>query len=177
MKLPRPIPKRVFQAMALTSLVPAVGLVAEVVVRDLPPYRWIADLTGSVVLGALLTLLLGVILWAVAIMPVRLLSKMPTLQEELDANEAKGLGELFSHQQAKLEKARDGRNPESRATYHGLMASGGAVVVLVSVVATLAAWFELGVLPVMLAAVAVVSVPLTLYHGVRFVIAKVRGAS
>ena len=117
--MPRPIPKRVFQflAVGLFLLAWAYGLWA---CREHEgPYRWMRALTQDRFLRSLGTMLIV----TVAVMPVvwglRRLSRMPTTREELDAAGVKTLGELFAKRvSSKLKGIRPVTKANDPVRYH-----------------------------------------------------------
>ena len=158
MTLPRVIPKMVFQAIALLSLVPVLAVAVQLCLEDLPPYAWLTGLGGP--LAWLLTVVLAVLAWVVLILPVRLLSTMPTLGEELDEAGAANLGALYAQQQQRLQADKRRNN----ARWHVMMAlAGGLLAGIMGLIAVLF-WFTEGTLLVALAIGAVVSGVLATWH-------------
>lgn len=79
MRLPRPI----FQALAMATLALALGLAAQSVMEEWAPYTTIASTVGNRGLAALLTVLGALVAAAVAVLPMRALSEMPSLRGEV----------------------------------------------------------------------------------------------
>ncbi len=91
MKFPRLIPKKIFQASALLLLAACIFLTLYwtftesgfyVVLRDLLGMRWLAAF------GTFLALFVG---WVAVIIPIRKLSLMPTMKEEIGVSLKDGL--------------------------------------------------------------------------------------
>ena len=158
MALPRFIPKVVFQLIAVVSLLGVLTASVQLCLAELPPYLWLTGL-GEAVAGVS-TLALGVLLWGVLVLPVRLMSHMPTLAEELAEAGAADLGELYAQQQRQLRKDEQRDN----ARWHGMMALAGGLVAGVMGLVVANFWFFEGVVLGGMAIVAVVIGALGVWH-------------
>jgi len=152
MRLPRFIPKGVFQAIALILLLACFGLTIYWSTTDSGLFRalhrtlpWRQDLlTGSV---AFLILFL---IWLVVILPLRKLSWMPTLKEEVGqevdsvASLVSGLARLYETQQSKNEVLYRARNWTPAMRRRARMLGAGYVVVGAGLAFAAALSFTLG---------------------------------
>lgn len=98
-KMPRFIPKLVFQIIALTLL--AVGLVLMLywIVTDSGLYRQIDGMINgrSQAIPMLVTFFAVFIGWIIVVVPIRLFSHMPTMKEELGADFGDGLPSVMTN--------------------------------------------------------------------------------
>ena len=102
----------------------------------------------------------GVLVWVVLILPVRLLSTMPTIGEELEEAGAANLGDLYAQQQRQLQADKSRNN----ARWHVMMAlAGGLLTGLMGLIAALF-WLTEGTLLVAMVIGAVVSGGLATWH-------------
>jgi hypothetical protein len=169
----RPIPKRVFQSIAIATL----PLPAYVTYRCAPGVLGAAgDPSGPLkVLVVVLVLLVAVVAWALALLPVRRMSTMPTLQEEMALRGATSFGELFDHARVEHAQLRDAGadRPDRRRRYHTRMAIGSLVVTLATGIGTYAMLTDGGdTLFLAFPVVAISSAVLALYHAVRALTAR-----
>ncbi|MCP4423909.1 MAG: hypothetical protein GY803_05400 [Chloroflexi bacterium] len=113
MQLPRFIPKRVFQIIALTLLATILFLTIQWITTDSGWYAILRRDMGikSKALAMALTFLALFVVWVIVVTPLRMLSYMPTLKEELGAGLGDGLpavGEgikrLYAEQEAQNEE-------------------------------------------------------------------------
>jgi len=162
MNLPRVIPKWLFQLLALLLLLVCVALTIYWTVGEEGLYglleqildaRW-RGLSGKL-MGGFFTFLVLFVGWLVAVLPLRKLSHMPTLEEELGqevesvSDLVSGLSQLYEREQAKNEELYRAREPLSPRLRRRARRIGVAYVVvgLALLVATglgLAVSLELG---------------------------------
>jgi hypothetical protein len=158
----------VFQVIALVTLaVPAAGTwyVAPRLLRALgSPSALVA------LLVVLLTLLVLVVGWAVALLPLRRRSAMPTFAEELAAKGAASFPELVKKSQRELHQLAGSADPAQRRRYHLRMAAGGLVVGVAFGVGTMAMVLAEGPVFVFVPVAAVAGIGLATYHAGRAVL-------
>ena len=158
MHLPRFIPKQVFQTIALLTLLVCLVASIQLCIEDLPPYAW---LTGLGELFAwVLTVALAVLVWGGFVLPLRLLSTMPTYAEELAEAGAANMGELYAQQQRQLQS--DRRRDNGR--WHAMMCLAGGLVAGVLGLVVAIFWFFEGLLLGAMGIGAVASGVLSLWH-------------
>lgn len=117
------------------------------------------------VLAVVLALLVFVLLWAAALLPLRRRSRMPTLTEELSRAGVSTVEELYALRRADLDASRDAADPARRRSYHLRMLAGAAILALLAGGATALLWAS-GLELVEPAVVTVASAGLTVWHGV-----------
>jgi hypothetical protein len=118
------IPQRVFQTLALISIPVCLLLAFGYAGAGGEPFVWIASTSAT--LSALCTLLSGLVLSLGVIVPLRLMSDMKPIREELaDVSLA-----AVAREKEKLEAMRTG-SPEERRRYHLRMAAASFCCLLV----------------------------------------------
>ena len=153
MSLSRFIPKRVFQVIAFLLLAGCLALTAYWIITDSGLFHIIARALDRSQRGLamLLTFLCLFPIWVVVVLPIRALSQMPTLQEELGQEVTglpslvSGMKRLYETEQAKNEEMyrASSYTPEMtrRARMLGwafvLVGLGAAVIVAVTLSITL----------------------------------------
>ncbi|MCB9422992.1 MAG: hypothetical protein H6667_24540 [Ardenticatenaceae bacterium] len=110
MKLPRFIPKRIFQTIALLLLALVLFLTIQWIMNDAGLYEIFRQETRSKSLAMALTFLTLFVVWFIVIVPLRMMSHMPTMKEELGADLSDGLPavgagikRVYAEQEAKNE--------------------------------------------------------------------------
>ncbi len=145
MQIPRFIPKRVFQIIALLLLALVLFLTIQWIVTDSGWYAIFHREMGikSKALAMALTFLALFVIWLVVVTPLRMLSHMPTTREELGVGLSDGLpafGEgvkrMYLKQQAKNEEIFMATEYTSEMTQH--VRKLGWVFLLVGILLTLA---------------------------------------
>lgn len=162
------ISKRVFQAIALATL-PLPFAATWAAWSHLPRFAEESALAGAVrlLLGAL-TLLVCVIVWAVALLPLRQRTELPPLTSGLSDLSAASLGAAY--EKARLDHQADAAStsPASRRRYHLRMAGAGAVIAVVTGAVSAAMLSEpSGRVLLWFPVASVVSAVLALYHLAR----------
>lgn len=179
MALPRFIPKHVFQVIALAVLIGALTIAVQLIVQRSATFRWLADVTGSRILGGVVLILLAAFDAALLIGLLRRLARVPTLREEMDALELHSVGDLVAHAKAHLAANLQSRRRIDvgeagvleRRTYYGMMVIGCVIVAIVTGLATISN-YELDadhvlVAPPVFAFAAIVALPYYLVHWLR----------
>ncbi len=174
MSLPKPIPKRWFQAYALVLL--AVAWIGALVLAtsDLPPVAMLVSLVGRP-LGAFLLWVAASLVWMALAIPVRLFtSGFDTLEQSLAKSGARSLPEAIALEQARLERARTGP-PSERRRADVLRAAAGIVLTFAFGMGLLV---NLSLFPdrffLIFPVGALVSALLALFHGARALDGKLR---
>jgi hypothetical protein len=163
---PRPIPKRVFQAVALATM-PAPFVATYFATPAALAFTGHPE--GAVmVLVAVTTLLVMTVAWALVLLPLRRFSQMPTLRDEMALSGASSVGEMFERARAEQASLQSATDPTLRRRYHFRMALGGGVLGLATGAVTYAMMIQPGgnffvALPV----IAATSLVLAAYHLVR----------
>ena len=122
MTLPRFIPRYVFQAIAVLSLMATVAVSVQLCLEGLPPWSWLSGL--GPLLASVLTVALSVLAWALCLLPLRRMSWMPTVQEELAAAGVETMDALYAQQRRQLEADRRRNN----VRWHWMMCIGGGLL-------------------------------------------------
>lgn len=112
------IPQRVFQTLALLAVIGCLFVTFAYAMSGGWPFPAIVAASGSNVLGALVTLLVALLVSLVFIVPLRLMSDMKPITDELSDVSL----EAITRERAKLEAMRRG-SPDERRTYHHRMAA------------------------------------------------------
>jgi hypothetical protein len=163
----RPVSRRAFQAVALLTL--ALPFAAAAAVEPHLPRLGVGTALALPlrVLLAALALLGFVLAWALALLPLRRRSRMPTLAEELARADVRSFAELYARARNDLASAESSPDPARRRRRHLSMAAagGGVTVLLAGVCALLWASNETVVVEAVVALV--VSAGLALYHAAR----------
>lgn len=168
--------KRTFQVIAVAGLVP-VGI-GTFVWAGPPVASWLAGLAPDGptsllrLLGYLLALLGLILLWALAILPLRRLSDMPALGDELRQIKSKGLATTIRDEQARLEASKNSADPKRRARYHAQF-TGIALLLTIIVVPINWALAKDGYLWKFWIILMVVLPILAIYHGIQAI--RLRG--
>lgn len=170
----RKLPKRIYQAIALTLLAPvavavvALGPVAGRGLREVAP----ALPTLATVLGHVLVLLGATVGWALVVLPLRVRSEMVPLREDWSTVQRRGgLAATVAAERTRLYADADADDPARRARYFGRMTLGGAIVSVAAIAVTWLMWKE-GAYPLGVLAIAAVTPGLTLYWAVRYLVAR-----
>ncbi|MEZ4323724.1 MAG: hypothetical protein R3B40_00835 [Polyangiales bacterium] len=165
--------KRLYQLIAVLTLpLPVVG--AYVLGRPFAAalsslWSNLAGLLG--LLGYVLALLLTVLLWAVALLPLRARAGFTPLSGELAQMRAVGLTQAVAEEQAKQAALAASQDPAERARYHGPMALVAVLFALAGAALTWALWEDGYVFALPLGA-ALISPVLAVYHGARWALAR-----
>ena len=162
------VPTRVFQVVAVLTL-PLPFVATWLALPFIPRLAEGSDVAlGLRALTAVLTLLVFVLAWAVALLPLRRRSALPPLTQGLAGASLASVGDAYT--QARRDLHADATAPDggSRRRYHRRMAAGGALVTAAAGAVTAAMltppsttvllWFPLAT---------VVGAALTLYHLAR----------
>jgi hypothetical protein len=154
---------KLFQRIAVFTL-PLAAVLAFFVGRFITPLlvALSPDLSGLLtLLGYTLGALAAVIVWAVALLPLRSRSDLTPLREDF-AN-IEGMVNSVRHEQQALEERRKSDDPKARASYYKSLTLAGIGVTGVATLLSVAIFSDgmLTVLPLCLAAV-------TIYYGVQY---------
>jgi hypothetical protein len=144
-----------------------------------PIAEWLATLDDGTtslltLLGYLLGLLVAVLLWGVALLPLRARAGFEPISEELARARREGFGNAVAREQAALKAREHSRDPRVRAGHHASMALVGALLSLGASGLSWALWQD-GYLFVLPLAASIVCPPLALYHLAQWI--RLRGSS
>lgn len=124
---PRPLDRATYQRIVLISLLAPLGALGWAAPRV---YRALGgELVGLP--GVLVTLLLLIVLWALAIFPLRARAGMRSLSEEVAMARSMDLKEEFARARAEQSAQAVSKNPEERRRYHVRMAAISTVLAIV----------------------------------------------
>jgi hypothetical protein len=141
MALPRILSRRGFQIVALVALLGAISLGVQLVASDAAVFRWMSAVVGGRGRAMVLLPLVLAIGWAIAILPVRAMSWMPTLREDLAAHGVTSLSDLEQLARARAASVAadaEATDPVIRRRHHRRAAAGAVLVVIVFGFATAA---------------------------------------
>lgn len=164
--------KKTYERIALSTLVlPALGAYA----LGRPFAGWLSSLedepsTLLSLLGYLLALLVCVLVWGAALLPLRRRAGFTPIAEELKQLRDGGLAEAYAKERAAIAEREKSHDPAVRAEQHFTFALVGAILSVGAVLLTWALWEDGWVMQLPLG-FALVCPPLTLYHllrGIRF---------
>lgn len=127
---PPTVPTRAFQLVALLTL-PLPFVATWYALPYLPRVAAGSEVAGLVrLLTGLLTLLVFVIVWGVALLPLRRRSALPPITQGLEGASLASVGEAYAR--ARRDLHADATAPEAapRRRYHRRMAAAGALVTL-----------------------------------------------
>jgi hypothetical protein len=125
---PRPIPRRLFQTLALASLVIVWGTAGQLAWSRSWPVSSLTAAFGTA-LGILVTWVLASVVWMILILPFRLYTDFPTLDQTLAARGARDFSHALDLERGRL--AADARGtPAQRRRYRLTMAGVGAVLAI-----------------------------------------------
>jgi hypothetical protein len=171
---PAPFARRIYQAIALTSLVAIYAAAVELGVRHVAPVATIVDLLGAWP-GGFVTWILATLVWALAMLPIRPMAKFPTLAESMKSQGIEGpadFARVVEERRRGLRAARVG-TPDERRRYHLMMSGGGAILAVVSGLASAA---NLSIAPdtffLLPPVLCFLSIALLPYHLVRAALAR-----
>jgi hypothetical protein len=165
----RPLSRRTFQVIALASLAAPAALTWWA-----GPGAYAALGGGAAgVLGFVLVLLGAVLVWAVALLPLRRRTDLPSLGTDLTRASGLALAEQLARERATLEGLRSALDPRLRRRYYVRMAAGGAVVSVALGTGVAAMLLENPArIYVKLALAAVIAPVLTVYYLVRALLTR-----
>ena len=169
--------KKTFQVIAVAGLIP-VGI-GTFLWAGPPVANWLTGLAPDGptsllrLLGYLLALVALILLWALAILPIRRLSDMPALGDELRQIKSKGLAATIREEQARLEASKKSADPQRRARYHAQFA-GLALLLTIIVVPINWALAKDGYLWKFWIILMVVLPILAIYHGIQAIRFRLR---
>lgn len=164
--------KKTYERIALSTLVlPALGAYA----LGRPFAGWLSSLEDEPsallsLLGYVLALLACVLVWGVALLPLRRRAGITPITEELKQLRDGGFAEAYEKERAAIAEREKSDDPAVRAEHHLTFALVGALLSAGSLLLTWALWQDGWVLILPLG-FALVGPPLTLYHlarGIRF---------
>jgi hypothetical protein len=91
------IPKRLFQIIALILLLVCFGLAIYFIATASGVFRWLQTMIGEDRRGMamVLTFLILFVGWVIVVLPLRIMSHMPTLDEEMEAAGAENISEFM----------------------------------------------------------------------------------
>ena len=140
---------------------------------------WLPDFGGSLsglltILGYLLILLGCVLVWAVALLPLRRRAGFTPLSDELQSVQQEGLGNAVAREQAALAARATSSDPSERAGYHLTFAAVSGLFSVTAVALTWALW-DAGYVAALVVAALFVCPVLTVYHGVQALRARLGG--
>ena len=126
--LPRVIPRRPFQVFAVVTLALVWLTAGQTAWIGAPPVSTLVRVLG-VPLGLFVTWVVVTLGWAVAILPLRLMAKFPTLAETLEARGANTFGDLVEQERERLRNLPHAP-PAERRRRHLVMAGVSFVMAL-----------------------------------------------
>jgi hypothetical protein len=166
--------RRIYQTIALSSLLAIWCAAIEMGVRHVAPVSWIVDAIGPAA-GGFVTWIVATLVWALAMLPIRPMARFATLAETMEKegiHSAADFGRRVGERRMAMRSMAAG-TPEERRRYHLLMAGGGAIVALVSGLVSIGNFLVAPdtflLAPPVLAAVSAALVP---YHLARAALAR-----
>lgn len=173
MSPPSPIATRTFQVVALLTL----PLPFAATYAVYPHLSHVAQGSGVGfavrALLTVLTLLVFVIAWAVALLPLRRRSSLPPITQGLSGASLGSIGAAYEKARLDLHVDATSASPAPRRRYHLRMAGAGALIAAVTGAVTAAMLNDpSGIVYLWFPVAAAVSAALALYHGVRWALLR-----
>ncbi len=165
---PSPITTRTFQLVALLTL-PLPFAATYAVYPHLSHVAQGSDAGFAVrALLTVLTLLVFVIAWAAALLPLRRRSSLPPITQGLSGASVGSIGAAYEKARLDLRADATAASPARRRRYHLRMAGAGALIAVATGAVTLVMLNDpSGIVYLWFPIASVVSAALALYHGVR----------
>ena len=165
----RPLDRATYQRIVLVSLLAPIAVMwwaAPLVYRALG-----GEFLG--ILGVLVTLLVVIVLWALALIPLRARAGMRSLSEEVELARTMDVKEEFARARAAQSAEAVSKDPRDRRRHHLRMAAVGTLVAVVLGVAAVAnvLWEPEHVLAAVPVG-AIVAAVLATYHAIRAVLTR-----
>jgi hypothetical protein len=137
----RALSRRAFQWIAVALLVAIESVVGQWISRGSAPAR----LVGDAFVGGGVLVVLSIVAWAIVIAPIRRMSEMPTLREELAARNIQSMRQLADQARGAYRDARTASPPVDRVAARARARQqllGLAIVLPIAALATIANWLE-----------------------------------
>ena len=168
MSPPSPIATRTFQLVALLTL-PLPFAAPSAAYPHLPHLAQGSGVGFAVrALLTALTLLVFVVAWAAALLPLRRRSSLPPITQGLSGASAGSIGAAYEKARVDLHADAASATPARRRRYHLRMAGAGAIVSVATGAVTLGMLNDpSGIVYLWFPIASAVSAALALYHGVR----------
>jgi CDP-diglyceride synthetase len=160
---------KLFQRIALLTL-PLAAVLAFVIGRFIAPH--LTSLSPDIsalltLLGYVLGALVAVLVWAVALLPLRQKSGLTPLGEDFAQMRSEGVLNSLRREEQALEERRQSDDPRSRASYYKSLTLAGFGVTGVGALLSFALLSD-GVLMVVPMALALAGLPVSIYYGIQY---------